>query len=128
MASPAGRPGETVQLVTVPAVEVGVAAVMAVPFESVNVDGLLEIDGVMSFTTMVTVAVSLPPVLLAVIVYVAEEVTADGVPPMAPVEASKDKPAGSDGNTDQEVIVPPFTVGVTVVIAVSFVSVNELGL
>jgi hypothetical protein len=40
MASPAGRPGETVQLVTVPAVEVGVAAVMAVPFESVNVDGL----------------------------------------------------------------------------------------
>ena len=79
-------------------------------------------------TTMVTSAVSLPPVLLAVIVYVAEEVTADGVPPMAPVEASKDKPAGSDGNTDQEVIVPPFTVGVTVVIAVSFVSVNELGL
>jgi hypothetical protein len=38
--SPAGKPGETVQLVTVPAVEVGVAAVMAVPFESVNVDGL----------------------------------------------------------------------------------------
>ena len=53
---------------------------------------------------------------------------AEGVPEIAPVEASKDNPAGSDGDTDQEVIVPPFTVGVTVVIAVSLVSVNELGL
>ena len=51
-----------------------------------------------------------------------------GVPDIAPVVASKDKPAGSDGDTDQEVIVPPLTVGVTVVIAVPLVSVNELGL
>ena len=77
---------------------------------------------------MVTSAVSLPPVLLAVIVYVAEEVTAVGVPLMAPVEASKDNPAGSVGETDHDVIVPPLTVGVTVVIAVPFVRVNELGL
>jgi len=55
-------------------------------------------------------------------------VIAVGVPDIAPVEASKDSPAGSDGDTDQEVIVPPFTVGVTVVIAVPLVSVNELGL
>ena len=47
---------------------------------------------------------------------------------MAPVDESKDKPAGRDGETDHEVIVPPFTVGVTVVIAVPLVSVNELGL
>ena len=47
---------------------------------------------------------------------------------MAPVEASNDKPAGSDGETDQEVIVPPLTVGVTVVIEVPFVNVNEFGL
>ena len=40
MASPAGRPGETVQPVAVPPVEVGVAVVMAVPFVSVKVDGL----------------------------------------------------------------------------------------
>ena len=53
---------------------------------------------------------------------------AEGVPEMAPVDESKDKPAGSDGDTDQEVIVPPLTVGVTVVIAVPLVSVNELGL
>ena len=40
MPSPAGRPGETVQLVTVPPVEVGVAVVIAVPLVSVKVDGL----------------------------------------------------------------------------------------
>ena len=44
------------------------------------------------------------------------------------MDESKDKPAGREGETDQDVIVPPFTVGVTVVIAVSLVSVNELGL
>lgn len=52
--------------------------------------------------------------------------TAVGVPLMAPVEESKDKPAGRDGETDHEVIVPPLEVGVAVVIAVPFVSVNEL--
>ena len=54
--------------------------------------------------------------------------TAFGVPLMAPVEESKDKPAGRDGDTDQDVIVPPFTVGVTVVMAVPLVRVNEFGL
>ena len=58
----------------------------------------------------------------------AEEETAVGVPLIAPVEESKDNPAGRDGKTDHEVIVPPLTVGVTVVIAVPLVSVNELGL
>ena len=50
------------------------------------------------------------------------------MPLIAPVEESKDKPTGRDGETDHEVIVPPLTVGVTVVIAVPLVSVNELGL
>jgi hypothetical protein len=77
---------------------------------------------------MVTVAVSLPPVLLAVTVYTAEAVIAVGVPLMEPVEASKDKPAGSDGEIDQLVIVPPFTVGVAVVMAVPLVKLNVLGL
>ena len=58
----------------------------------------------------------------------AEEETAVGVPLIAPVEESKDKPAGREGETDHEVIVPPFTVGVTVVIAVPLVNVNEFGL
>ena len=79
-------------------------------------------------TTMVTSAVVLPPVLLAVTVYVADDVMAVGVPLMAPVEESKERPDGSDGETDQEVTVPPLEVGVTVVMVVPFVSVSELGL
>ena len=58
----------------------------------------------------------------------AEELTAEGVPEMAPVEESRESPAGSEGETDQVVMVPPLEVGVTVVMAVFFVSVRELGL
>ena len=54
----------------------------------------------MSLTTMVTLAVSVPPVFVAVIVYDAEDVTAVGVPLIAPVEVSSDKPAGRDGDTE----------------------------
>ena len=54
------------------------------------------------------------------------EVTADGVPLIAPVEESKESPAGSVGDTDQEVIVPPPTVGVSVVMVVPFSNVSEL--
>ena len=79
-------------------------------------------------TSMVTSAVVLPPVLLAVTVYVAEDVTAVGVPLIAPVEESSERPAGSEGETDQDVMLPPLTVGVTVVMAVPLVSVNEFGL
>ena len=77
---------------------------------------------------MVRTAVSLPPVFSAVTVYEADEVTAVGVPLIAPVDESKDNPAGSDGETDHDVIVPPLALGVTAVIALSFVSVNEFGL
>ena len=79
-------------------------------------------------TSMVTEAVVLPPVLVAVTVYDAELVMAVGVPLMAPVVESMERPAGSEGETDQEVTVPPLEVGVTVVIAVPFVKVNEFGL
>ncbi len=47
---------------------------------------------------------------------------------MAPVVESSDKPAGSDGETDHEVTAPPLVVGVTVVMAVPLVRVNEFGL
>ena len=47
---------------------------------------------------------------------------------MAPVEESRERPAGSEGETDQVVIAPPLAVGVTVVIAVPLVSVKEFGL
>ena len=77
-------------------------------------------------TTMVTLAVSVPPVLVAVIVYDAEDVTAVGVPLMLPVEVSSDKPAGSDGETEYETTVPPVEVTVAVVIAVPFVNEYEV--
>ena len=47
---------------------------------------------------------------------------------MAPVVESSDKPAGSDGETDHEVTAPPLVVGVTVVMVVPLVRVNEAGL
>ena len=54
--------------------------------------------------------------------------TAEGVPEMAPVELSSDRPDGNDGETDQLVMAPPLAVGVTVVMAVPLVSVKEFGL
>ena len=72
--------------------------------------------------------VALPPVLVPVTVYVAEEVTAVGVPLMAPSDEANERPAGSEGETDQDVTVPPVVVGVVVVMAVPLVKVNELGL
>ena len=50
-----------------------------------------------------------------------------GVPLIAPVELSNERPDGSDGETDHDVTVPPLDVGVTVVIAVPLVNVNEFG-
>ena len=51
--------------------------------------------------------------------------TVVGVPLMAPVEVSSDKPAGSDGETEYETTVPPVDVTDVVVIAVPLVNVNE---
>ena len=75
-----------------------------------------------------TVAVELPPALVAVTVYNVELVTSVGVPLMAPVEVSNDKPSGSVGEIDHEVTAPPLEVGMTVDKATFFVSVKELGL
>ena len=73
--------------------------------------------------------VALPPVLLAVTVNVVAEVTAVGVPLMAPVEVENERPDGSVLEMDHDVTVPPpLVVGVTVVMAVFLVSVRVLGL
>ena len=77
-------------------------------------------------TIMVTLAVSVPPELVAVIVYTAEDVTAVGVPLIAPVEVSRANPAGSEGDTEYDMTVPPVEVTVSVVIAVSFCKVSEV--
>ena len=54
--------------------------------------------------------------------------TTDGVPLSAPVEVSKESPAGSVGVIDQEVTAPPLEVGVTVVMADPLVRVKVFGL
>ena len=72
---------------------------MAVPLVNVSEVEPYEMVGGTSLTTIVMLAVPVPPVLVAVMVYEAEDVTAVGVPLMAPVVVSRDNPAGSDGDT-----------------------------
>jgi len=55
-------------------------------------------------------------------------VMAVGVPEISPVDPSSESPTGREGETDHDVMVPPLTVGVTEVIAVPLVNVNEFGL
>ena len=78
-------------------------------------------------TVMLTVAVSLPPVLVAVMVYVVAVLSSVGVPEMVPSVVLNVSPPGSDGEIDHVTMSPPLKVGVTEVIAVPLVSVNESG-
>ena len=81
----------------------------------------------MAFTVMLTVAVSLPPVLVAVMVYVVDVLSSVGVPEMVPSVVLKAKPPGRVGEMDHVTMSPPLTVGVTEVMAVPFVSVKLSG-
>ena len=129
IANPAGSVEETDQEITVPPLDVGDAGDIREPFVKVNGLPLYETeDGITSLTTMVTVVVASPPVLVAVMVYVPEDVTAEGVPLISPVEVENARPAGSDGSMAQEMTVPPLYVGVDAVIRESFVKVNGLSL
>ena len=60
------------------------------------------IIGSASLTTIVIVVVSLPPLLVAVMVYTVEVVIAVGVPLMSPVDVLRVIPAGSEGDTAQD--------------------------
>tara|TARA_Y100000589_G_scaffold72883_1_gene65893 strand:+ start:10210 stop:10374 length:165 start_codon:yes stop_codon:yes gene_type:complete len=51
-----------------------------------------------------------------------------GVPLIAPVEVFNDKPAGSDGDTEYDVTVPPVVVGEMVVIGVPISKVRSFEL
>ena len=77
---------------------------------------------------MEMVAVALPPVLVAVTVYEVEDEVDVGVPEIAPVDVEKERPAGSVGEIDQEVTVPPLEVGVAVVMVVPLLRENGLPL
>ena len=76
---------------------------------------------------MVIVSSPLPPVFVAVTVYVVRGDTADGVPLISPVEVSKDNPAGRVGSIDQLSTGSPSAVGVTATKGVPMVRVNEPG-
>ena len=68
-ARPAGSVESMAQEMTVPPLYVGVDAVIRESFVKVNGLSLYETeDGIMSLTTMVTVVVASPPVLVAVTV------------------------------------------------------------
>ena len=69
---------------------------------------------------IVTVAVSLPVVFVAVTMKAVEESVVVGVPLNRPVEVEKVIPLGSEGgeSIDQLLITPPALVGMNVVIAV----------
>ena len=67
--NPAGSAGVISQFVTAPPVEVGMAVVIALSLVRVSELGLYATEeGATSLTWMVTVAVSLPPALVAVTV------------------------------------------------------------
>lgn len=87
---------------TVPPVDDGVVDVIAVPLVRVNEFVENAIEGVASLTVMVRVAVSVPPVLVAVMVYVAEGLIVVGTPVMTPVDVSRLIPAGREGETEYE--------------------------
>ena len=67
-ANPAGSDGDTEYEMTVPPLDVTEVVVMAVPLVSVKEFVLYAMTGAISLTVMVTLAVSAPPVLVAVIV------------------------------------------------------------
>ena len=125
---PVGSDGVIDQEVIVPPLAVGVIVVIATFTVSVDELGLYVIEeGAASVTSMVTVAVALPPEFDAVTVYVAEEVIAVGVPEIVPVDTSNDKPDGSDGETLHDVTAPPDAVGIALDITEPFCNVNEFG-
>ena len=81
-----------------------------------------------SFTVMSIVAVVLPPVFVAVIVYVVKEEIIVGVPLIIPVDESIVMPVGSVGEIVHETTAPPLIVGDAADIAVSLVSTKAFGL
>ena len=79
-------------------------------------------DGIISTMVMSMFIVVLPPVLVAVIVYVVSVDKCDGVPLISPVDESMLKPFGRFGNIDHVKTGPPPTVGTPVVMNESLVS------
>jgi len=75
-------------------------------------------SGAFSATVNCKLVVELPAEFVAVIVYVAAEVTRVGVPVIRPLCASMERPRGSEGDTDQVGKVP-LVIGISVEIVES---------
>ena len=78
--------------------------------------------GAISLTSRLIVTESLPPVLVAVIVYAVSGESTVGVPEISPVAGSKTRPIGRSGEIDHESTAPPAALGVSACIAVLLVS------
>ena len=80
--------------------------------------------GAISLTSRLIVTESLPPVLVAVIVYVVSGESTVGVPEISPVAGSKTRPVGRSGEIDHESTAPPAALGVSANIGTPLVSEN----
>lgn len=79
-------------------------------------------------TTTVIVVVALPPVLVAVTVYVAKDERTEADPPIWPVDVENVRPEGRLGEIDHVTTAPPLEVGVVPNEKEFLVNVNALGL
>src|SRR3954466_7605955 len=106
--SPGGSAGLTEKREMVPPALVGRLGWMAVStVYSVGLVAYASAVGAGSRTVIVTTPVVLPPELVAVTVYAATGLTAEGVPLMMPVTGSRPRPAGSAGDTPYATAAPP---------------------
>ena len=94
--NPGGRVGTMVQLLTTP-VYVGTRSTIGSSRVNVKFSGEYERDTRSSTMVMLMYAVAVPPVLVAVMVNMLRVSNSVGVPLSTPVEASKERPLGSDG-------------------------------
>jgi hypothetical protein len=81
----------------VPPVELGPIGNIAIPRSNTIGDAYVSEVGAISFTVIVKVVIALPPVFVAVMVYVVAGFNSPGVPAIVPVVESKTNPPGKLG-------------------------------
>ena len=115
--NPFGRDGDIDQSVTVPPRLFGSSGVISESLVSAKKLELYETEfGGISLIVIVTLAVSVPPLFVTVIVYAVSGETTLGVPLISPLEVSNNRPVGSVGEIDHVATGPPVEVGTIVFI------------
>lgn len=124
---PVGRVGVIDQEETAPPELAGVTSDIATPVVSVTDVGLILMLGAESPdpTVIEIVAVAESVALVARTVKTVRAIDSVGVPAILPFEVLKVSPAGSEGEIDQLLAVPPVFVAVTAVIALLTVAVTD---